>query len=334
MDHLMSSSIHTLFITGTGRSGTNILKKLMAGHSAIASLPFEYRFLIDPKGVLDFYRSYPACWSPYRADQSIKELESFLLSLARQDDVKRNRTTAAKAKDPVGLTISPPPYSGWELEEWIPGYTEYVHELIGQLRSFSYPAIWPGTKEGVENNEMYFTPPVSEPDLDAPVSTFIQTCLESIRKKQGKTIFQEDNTHNMLFASSLLKLVPEGKMVHIVRDPRDVLSSLQQQRWAPTEIEHLIAWYSGVMKTWFSEREHCQADKIKEIRFEDLMESPKKTLNELCSFVGIELEEQMLSIDLSQHHQGRYKDSFIPEEVKLIERSLDWVFEEYQYPTS
>jgi hypothetical protein len=61
-----------IFVGGTGRSGTSIVKELIAAHPGAASLPFEYRFIIDPDGLVDFYTSYTAAWSPYLADRTLK----------------------------------------------------------------------------------------------------------------------------------------------------------------------------------------------------------------------------------------------------------------------
>jgi len=330
----MREQIDTLFITGTGRSGTNILKKIMSRHAAIASLPFEYRFITDPDGVLDFYRSYPVLWSPYRADKQIKRLEDFLRSLSIVDASKAAKTEAAKAKDPNGLAFTPPAYAGWELSNWIPGYDHLIDALIRDIRSFSYRGVWPGSKEGIAHNEMYFAPPMTSSKLQPIVARFIHACMDAIRKVQGKPIFQEDNTHNLLAAHDLLSLVPSGKMLHIVRDPRDVISSLQTQRWAPTAIDQLIPWYTGVMETWREQRKTIDADRYLEIRFEDLVQSPQEALDKVCAFVGVTLEADMLEVDLSAHRIGRYKEGFTGQEIVHLNGALNSYLEEYGYPTS
>ena len=42
-----------LFIRGTGRSRTTILKKILASHSQIVALPGELRVITDPGGALE-----------------------------------------------------------------------------------------------------------------------------------------------------------------------------------------------------------------------------------------------------------------------------------------
>ena len=48
-DHPLSP----IFIGGTGRSGTTILKRVLLQHSAIVGFSGELRLLIDPGGALD-----------------------------------------------------------------------------------------------------------------------------------------------------------------------------------------------------------------------------------------------------------------------------------------
>ena len=46
-----------IFIGGTGRSGTTILKKVLQQHSNIVTIPNELRIIIDPDGILDLFNA-------------------------------------------------------------------------------------------------------------------------------------------------------------------------------------------------------------------------------------------------------------------------------------
>lgn len=323
---------NVIFITGTGRSGTNILKNILSRHSNVGSLPFEYRFSVDPHGVLDFYNTFPAYWSPYYADSKLKELESFLLSLAAQSDDKAAAVAAAKATDPVGLQITPPPYAGWELNEWIPGYSRFVKELIEALAAFRYPAVWPGAKEGVEKHHMLFSPLRTKADLTPHLQTFLKNCFDAICKKQGKTFFADDNTHHLLFAADLMQLVPNAKIIHVVRDPRDVISSLMKQRWAPSDVNECLQWLSGILKRWHAQKALLKPSAYVEIRMEDLISSPREVLSRLSEFSGFELEDDMLEVDLQHHNIGRYKTDLSRQERDAVELHLEAHMREFTYP--
>lgn len=320
-----------IFIGGTGRSGTNILKKVFSAHPDVATLPFEYRFIIDPGGVIDFYRSFPVSWSPYRADAELKRFESFLYSLACATEDKKQRSEAAKQKDPSGLEYTPPSYSGWELEKWIPGYSVFVKEMMDSLIRFRYRALWPGSPEGVEKNEMYFAPHFDQDALKPILSTFLGKCFAAICTKEGKRVFLEDNTHNILFAGDLLALTPEAKFIHIVRDPRDVIGSLIKQRWAPTDLRQAVAWYKAVMNEWLSEKKRLPEGRFIEMKFEDLISDTRNILTRLTEFTGIAFHYDMLNIDLKNHNIGRHKRELNDADISLIETDLSTFIEYFGY---
>lgn len=79
------NNVCPVLIGGTGRSGTNVSRSLIARHSQVASIPFEYRFIIDPEGIIDFYNSFSLNWTPYYADYKIKQLNNFLIRLSKRN---------------------------------------------------------------------------------------------------------------------------------------------------------------------------------------------------------------------------------------------------------
>lgn len=327
----MSENTEVIFITGSGRSGTNILKKIFSQHPDVASLPFESRFMVDPKGIIDFYNTFPSIWSPYWVDSKIKELEHFLTSLSLNTAEKAERTRIAKATDPIGLGITPPPYAGWELDTWIPGYSRYVEELINALIDYTYPAIWPGTAEGKVNNHMYFSGRKDKAALAPMLSKFLNQCVQSIIKHQNKRILVDDNTHSLLFASDVLSLTPNAKILHIVRDPRDVISSLKTQRWAPNEVSQATEWYLNVMKQWESERLKLKPTQFLEIKFETVIHNQASELNAVLEFFEISTDAFHVDIDLSQHNIGRHKENLSQKEIEDINVTCSDIIERYGY---
>jgi len=310
-----------IFITGTGRSGTNILKKILKQHSDIATLPFEYRFTVDPRGVFDFYNTFPAYWSPYWADAKIKDLESFLFSLA-------NKSEAKSSLDP---NVTPAPYDGWQLNKWIDGYENMVRDFISTLIEFKYPARWPGTPRGISNNQMYFCTKRTKESLTPQIQKFLTSCFDSICQGQGKSYLVEDNTHNLLFAASIEKTVPNGKLIHMMRDPRDVIASLATQRWAPNQLDQCINWYNEVLETWHAQRASVKSNFYIEVKFEDLINDPSDVLQRISGFAQFDFQDSMLNVDLSKHNMGRYKDQFNESEIEILNRGLSKWISIYEY---
>jgi len=290
----------------------------------VASLPFEHRYTVDPRGLISFYQSVNN-WSPYLADYRLKNLEHFLLDLANKTAEQEEENARLKAAGKTGI-----PYGGWELDKWIPNYTDYVQVLIKQLRSFSYSAKYPGTKASIEDNQMYYYRPDKSGAKEA-IANFMEHCHSSICKDQQKGIFLEDNTWSILFANDLFDLTPHAKMVHIVRDPRDVIASMQKQHWTPGTLDQLLTYYTDIMNQWDENSQCLSSNQQMTVRLEDLVSYPESTLSNICSFVEIEPEEALLSIDLSKSNRGRYLDQFTKAEISMMESRLTPYMTKYNY---
>jgi len=319
-----------VYISGSGRSGTNILKEILSNHSKCGALPFEYRFTIDPGGIVDFYNSYTNNWSPYAADLKIKQLRSFLLNMAKRDKLAHAMNGWLKQNEENRYLIEGP-YAGWELENWFPGYTKFVNQLIDSLTSFSYQGVWPGLKSIHEPSQMIFAPPYTQEELGQKLSTFLYQCFNSFLQKENKEVFIEDNTWSVLYAKSLFDLTLDAKLVHIIRDPRDVIASLMHQRWTPNELKHVVEWYKHVMETWSKNKATLSKNQFIEIKLEDLIENTKGTLTSLCSFIDLPFEEALLDISLKNSNTGRFKNEFAAEEIVLIEEELAGIISAYNY---
>ncbi|MEE9440174.1 MAG: sulfotransferase [Saprospiraceae bacterium] len=312
----------TIFISGTGRSGTNITKAIFGLHSQCAILPFEYRFTIDPGGLVDFINSYSATWSPYSADKKIKDLESYLLSLSKIKEQQSEINNWISEYDATGKKLTPYPYAGWELEKWIPGYQELVKTLIKDLIDFEYNGRWPGTAALISNNSMYFSAPTTKEELIKPISVFLNSCINSILTKDKKKVFVEDNTWSILYAADLLKILPQGRMLHIRRDPRDVIASLIGQKWCPNDLTQILKWYKSVIGQWEKQKSILDKSQYLEIDFENIINNTTETVEKMCEFANISFEEKMVSLDLSKANIGRYKKQFSQKEIELIDSKL------------
>jgi hypothetical protein len=92
----------------------------------------------------------------------------------------------------------------------------------------------------------------------------------------------------------LLGLFPGSKVVHIIRDGRDVSRSLEQLGWhGATTAERAAYWRQRVEHAHAAARElGPQRNLI--IRYEDLVLQTRPTLGLICNFLGEEFEPEML----------------------------------------
>ena len=315
-------SVNTLLIAGTGRSGTNILKKVLSLNSEVFALPFEHRFFIDPDGILDFYTNMLHHWSPFLFDKKIKQLKKYLLSLAKQKTTKKCFGKILRFLEPSGLIITNHSYYGWEMGKWFPNYITFVNNLIDDLIDFSYNGRWPGSQSYKYRNQIDFHGHFEEKDLIDIFSKNINCLLSQVLEANKKTCFVEDNTWNILFADNLLKIMQESKILHIYRDPRDVVASMMKQNWCPSELIKTINYYKAIINYWFIQRNKIPAEKLLEIKFEAFINNPEKYTRDICNFISLDFEDKMLAIDLDKHNITRYKTDFSESQLELINSNL------------
>lgn len=111
--------------------------------------------------------------------------------------------------------------------------------------------------------------------LDGIISQYV--------KRYDMPNWGEKTPTHAYYINPLLATFPNAKIILIVRDPRDVVLSLQK-----------VPWYKGsllfYMKQW---KEFLQVEKevpskqFFKVRYEDLITTPEKKIEEICHFIGI-----------------------------------------------
>lgn len=95
---------------------------------------------------------------------------------------------------------------------------------------------------------------------------------------------------------NFLKIFPEGKTIHVVRDPRDVMCSYKRMTYEPG--------YAYLDSAFASLHSFTSAKKYKEkfsaknyycIRYEDMVNKPEQIIKSLCTFLEIEFEANMIN---------------------------------------
>lgn len=308
-----------LFIGGSGRSGTNVTKAFLARHSHVSALPFEHRFLVDPDGLVDFYATYSASWSPYLADRRLKRLERFLQQMAGEPWWHRFAGRLLRRLNRDGRLITPRRYHGWRLGRHFPGFEQEVERLLADLRRFVFPAAWVGSESYTLRSTIHHGPPRTRAELAAILGRFVDDVIAAHLRATGKALFVEDNTWNILFARELLDLVPQGRLLHVHRDPRDVVASLVAQRWSPHTPLQAAIWYRDIMNHWLAVRADLPQRAYLEVSLEALVTQTEETVRHICAFAGLPFEPALVDVDLSRSNSGRWRSDFSPREQAQVE---------------
>jgi hypothetical protein len=328
---MTSETLRIVFIGGTGRCGTNILKKIFSKHSQVATLPFEHRFLIDPDGIIDFYSTFPQSWSPFLADKRLSRLKHLLDEVSEDKIIHRILRKILLFINKEGKFISPQRYVGWRLNKHFANFKKYNKRLIAQLHEFEFDAVYPGTDNYTFRPQLYHSSPKSKQELTKIFGDYLRSLIQDFLTVHKKEFFIEDNTWNIFFSREFLGLLPEAKIIHIYRDPRDVVASFSKQRWCPSDKMEAAQWYKTMMEYWFSLKVELPSSSYHETKLESLVNSPEKTIKELCQFTGLPFETGMLRVDLSRSHGGRWKKEFSENEKIEITDFLSSILNTLEY---
>ena len=73
-----------VFIAGSGRSGTTVLKRLLARHRSVFALRDEARFLTDPDGLRALCDALSEGWSTPSSQQALTRFQRLMRHVRRR----------------------------------------------------------------------------------------------------------------------------------------------------------------------------------------------------------------------------------------------------------
>ncbi|WP_412060268.1 sulfotransferase family protein [Rubrivirga sp. IMCC45206] len=293
-------------IGGTGRSGTTALRDALARHPDVLAFP-ELRFAIDPDGLVDTYRAFEAGWSPFHADVRLRRLEALLAAVA--DDAPG--TLPGRVARKLGLgerlgRVPVPAYTGHRAVDVCPTFRERARQLIDALTDYTYAGAWTGTPGGARA-EVRVGGPYDREALAETLGGFWRAVAADSLAHAGRSFFLDKQTWSILWVDAILDLLPSARLVHVVRDPRDIAASYTSMGWGPSRPADAARLVADVLDRWAEVRDRVPADRVLEVRLEALAAAPEPSLREVCDFLGIEWHEAVLAFDLSRVNAGRWR---------------------------
>ena len=125
---------------------------------------------------------------------------------------------------------------------------------------------------------------------------FLRVVMEEVARSQGVPRWAECTPEHLLFLQRIKQTIPDALIIHVIRDGRDVALSLEKQKWIRPlpmyrnsgRLVGALYWEWMVQKGRRDGRE-LGADYC-EVRFEELIQDPRKTLAQLSRFVDQELD--------------------------------------------
>jgi hypothetical protein len=137
----------------------------------------------------------------------------------------------------------------------------------------------------------------------------IFSCFMEIQMvSMGKARWGNNVPKDIFHVWDILSFYPDAKFLVCVRDVRDFLLSYKN-KWKNTGVENterIRRLYHPVVTSWLWKASVNQILRIQDliprenfmiIRYENLVQNPKRLVREMCQFIGEDFEEDMLNVD-------------------------------------
>jgi hypothetical protein len=178
----------------------------------------------------------------------------------------------------------------------------------------------------------------------------LQAIYVEIARAAGVRMAGDKSPNDLQYARALIKvrgISPEMKIIHIVRDVRDIMLSLHKTGW-------LLDGDSYFPRFWCNSNLYLHGlyrdcPRYYFLRYEDWMQAPEEYMGKICRFLGVEFEPAMMDHNRrhsryrgSRNHEkvlqpittdsiGNYRRELSAELIKLYERQAGEAMEVFGY---
>lgn len=125
-------------------------------------------------------------------------------------------------------------------------------------------------------------------------AAFFSTLLRFYAETHEKTRWGEKTPLHAAELPTLAEWFPDGRVLHLVRDPRAVVGSLQRMPWGARSVLRNA-------RLWKRMTAPAGADRAviarMVVRYEELVADPPRTLREVCDFLAVSYDPRMLAPD-------------------------------------
>jgi O-antigen/teichoic acid export membrane protein len=225
-------------------------------------------------------------------------------------------------------------------------YTLFLNQVWESLKHYQDPAARVLAEEAA-----------LRPVYSGPVRPILESFGRAYASARDASRWGEKTPGHVLWLPEIRKLFPQARIVICIRDPLDVVSSYDE-RWgggradtrylirASAQIRHYLQHL--LTEPGFPKHQTFT------VRYEVLTAQPGEVLKELCRFLELEYEPEMLefyrnvahlkpNMPEGQHHRllsqpastqqiGRYRSALSRSQIALIERFLGGEMSELGYP--
>jgi hypothetical protein len=205
-----------------------------------------------------------------------------------------------------------------------------IEQFLGQDQSFSRVGLTPDVIGSCAIDRDHITD-----------GTLYATLLDRYGELSGKSWVGDKDPRLIEFLDLLHSVLPDAQIVHIVRDPRDVLVSKKRATWSKDRNPYIHIFANRVqLKLGRSIGKRLFKDQFHEVVYEKLIANPENELKRLGDNIGIGFHHAMLEYGtaarrlvtehemqwkketlgpLLRHNSGKWREGLSACEIALTE---------------
>jgi hypothetical protein len=156
--------------------------------------------------------------------------------------------------------------------------------------------------------------------------TLVQELLDPVADSAEKPGWVEMTPRVVFYGRLLHRMFPDMKLIHTIRDGRDVASSLVARGWQP-DLPSALRWWEARMQRAQLGLRRLPPEALMVVNLEDLvLHRREETYDHLLRFLGLEDERElhlwfMRSMPPERAHIGRWREGLTTEEATEVAKS-------------
>ena len=163
----------------------------------------------------------------------------------------------------------------------------------------------------------------------AAAADFVHALLDPIAIEAGAKGWVDTSPTNVAKGVELLRMFPNTRIVHMVRDGRDVALSVTRRRWGSNDPDEALEWWGNRLERLFVAAERVPEDRLLTVQMEDLfVRDREREFRRLLEFTGLTddpairtyFEEETTA---KRSHAGRWRKDLPPERLAAFEARHD-----------
>lgn len=111
--------------------------------------------------------------------------------------------------------------------------------------------------------------------------------------KTGALLWVDHTPSNFKRGLTMLRMFPEARFIHLVRDGRGVAASLLPLDWGPNDILSAADFWMARCAAGLAAELQLGSERVLRVRYEDLLLNPEATLRAIAVFAGLPYESAM-----------------------------------------